>query len=409
MRQRGVRGYSAEVEGDERMGVMWKENLLEALRREEETIGEVCRTIYGFREVMFEERLSVSYLADLLEIRGFRVSRTAAGLETAFVAELHLGKGGPRVGLLAEYDALPGLGHACGHNLIAASAVGAALALAALKEEVAGTVVVCGTPAEEGGGGKVIMARAGLFDDLAGALYFHPSVRDDLYGSTLGCRMYKAGFRGREAHVQMNPQEGRNALTGLVRAMAALDLARPGLPEMSRMGYVVTEGGKNPILVPSSARGEFFLSAVEDKGCDLLQDRLESALREAAEATGTHVDLTKVMDYPSVRLNGALTDALGRTMRHLGLRPAEPSLIIVSTDCGAVSLRCPFGGFRLALGEPAPFPHTPQFARLCGEPAGEEKAVLAARILALTALELFESEEVLHSAARAFSERRQGE
>jgi amidohydrolase len=385
-----------------------KQSLMGALHSEQETVTEVCRKIYGFSEVMFEERRSASYLADLLERRGFRVERGVAGLETAFVAELPLGQDGPRIGLLAEYDALPGVGHACGHNLIAASAVGAALALGSVREKVAGTVVVYGTPAEEGGGGKVVMAGAGLFDGLAGVLYFHPSVRDDLYGPTLACRIYRVEFRGREAHVQMNPQEGRNALMGLVRAMAALDLARSDLPEMNRMGYVVTEGGKNPILVPASARGEFLLSAVEDRGCDSLEGLMEKTLREAAEATGSRVDLTKVMDYPSVRLNGPLTEALGREMRYLGLGPAEPSLIIVSTDCGATSIHCPFGGFRLALGEPAPFPHTPEFARLCGEPAGEEKAFLAARILALTALELFTSEEVLRSAARTFLERRGG-
>jgi amidohydrolase len=306
------------------------------------------------------------------------------------------------LGLVAEYDALPHLGHACGHNLIAAGAVGAALALAGLGSSVPGELVLFGTPAEEGGGGKVVMAEAGLFDDLDAVIYFHPSVRDDLYGSTLACQIYRVTFLGREAHVQLNPDEGRNALMALVHALYSLQQEHKGFPQLSRIGAVVNEGGDNPILVPGRARGEFLLSAKDDQACEAIERVFHGVVRRAAKETQTRVEMEKTMHYPSVRLNPALTQIIADQMQSFGLSPAEPSLLVVSTDCGATSLRCPFGGFRLHLGQPAPYPHTPEFAELCGGPEGEKIAFLAAQIQALTLMELFFDRDLLQTARREF-------
>jgi len=377
--------------------------VLGAVDAERNTIRAVCRHIFRFQEVMFQERQSALYLCNLLESRGFQVARPAAGLETAFRAECSFGRG-PRLGLLAEYDALPQLGHACGHNLIAAGAVGAALALAALAEAFSGTLVVFGTPAEEGGGGKVTMAAAGLFDDMDAVVYYHPSVRDDLYGPTLACQMHRVAFQGRQAHVQLNPEEGRNALTAVVNTISGLQQEQKQFHELSRIGSIVTEGGQNPIIIPGRAAGEFLLSAADDLNCNALASVLNRVVQRAAADTLTRAEIEKVMHYPSVRLNRQLTRVIAEQMQHLGLKPAEPSLLIVSTDCGAVSRRCPFGAFRLRLGQPPPYPHTLAFAELAGGTEGEDNAFLAARIQALTLYALFNSEDGLRSSQREFQD-----
>jgi amidohydrolase len=380
-------------------------NALEkALEHERETVAGVCRKIFQLRELMFEERESAAVLSGLLQERGFSLRKPVAGLETAFAAEWSSGSGGgPRLGLLAEYDALPVLGHACGHNMIAAAAAGAALAIRRLEDRFHGTLVLFGTPAEEGGGGKVAMAEAGCFDDLDGVIYFHPSVRDDLYGPTLACRMVRVALRGREAHVQLNPQEGRNALQALVQVLTRLREEESRLPPLCRIGSIVTEGGQNPFLVPGLARGEFVFSAGGDEDCEGMAESFREMLKGAAQATGTSFELETLMRYPSVRINRTMTGIISARMQEMGLRPAPVSPLSVSTDCGATSLRCPFGAFRLQLGNPAPFPHTVEFADLAGGPEGEEKAFLAARIQAFVLMDLFASASSVEAARREFA------
>lgn len=370
----------------------------------EELIGDVCQAIFDFDEIMFEEVKSAGYLATLLEEEGFQVERNVAGLPTAFIARYDFSDEGPTLGLMAEYDSLPGLGHACGHNLIAGAAVGAAIGLKNADLPLTGSLVLFGTPAEEGGGGKVIMADAGCFDEIDGMVYFHPSVRDDLYGPTLACRIYQVIVNGKPAHVQLNPQDGRNALEALIQVFGAMRNLDEKYGDKVRNGGIIKEGGHQSILVPSKAEGEIWLSGVDDDTLAELSHDFLNAVKEIAEKTETEIEMEEAMHYSSVIQNQRINKIIEEEMVYLGLEPAPPSLLMTSTDCGAPSKKCPFAGFRLSMGDPSPVPHTHQFTEASGSQLGVEKAVIAARISGLALLNLYMQPELLSAIKAEFED-----
>lgn len=349
----------------------------------------ISRQLYLNPELSGEERAASALLAGRLRREGFRVERGVAGLETAFAARLGRG-GGPRVALLLEYDALPGLGHGCGHNLIAACGLGAALALADRRRDWRGTLGVVGTPAEETFGGKAVLADAGLFDGLEGALIVHGGREDRVFTESLACGSFEVVFRGRASHAVVEPEQGINALDALVQLYVGLDMLRRSLGARVRIPGVILEGGVRPNVVPERAVGRFSVRAPTHAARRVVHRRVVRLVEGIARATGTRFSI-RPTDHPymEMRTNRALAEAARSHFLRLGRRTNDaPRRSMGSLDMGNVSHRAPAVHLYVDLGAPVPA-HTRAFARATQAPGGRRAARVGAKVLALTALDLF--------------------
>ena len=295
-------------------------------------------------EVSFEERRTAAALADLVEGHGIEVTRAAYGLETALRAQAGSGEG-PRIAICSEYDALPGIGHGCGHNVIATAGLGAFLALARLGDRLPGTVVWLGTPAEEGGGGKELMAREGAFDGIDAALMVHPFGYDVAEPVFLGRRQLRVVYTGLAAHASIQPFMGRNALDAAHLLYMGVALNRQQMPPSDRVHAVISDGGERPNVIPERAEVVFYVRSAYAEELRLLSARLEDIARGAALMTGCGVELhwDEAPAYLPLRNNGPLAAAWTRRYAerdHSVLGPGVvPDLLAGSTDFGNVSFR----------------------------------------------------------------------
>ncbi|MET7359900.1 amidohydrolase [Streptomyces sp. NPDC005562] len=378
---------------------------------------DVSLALHHAPETAYEEHRASALLAGELEREGFRVERGVAGLPTAFTARTgstaRTGNGAgpdevPGVALLLEYDALPQLGHACGHNLIAAAGLGAALAARAALGEVAGTLLAVGTPAEESGGGKVAEVAAGLFDGVDAALMFHPGVHDWAWAPLTASAQVRVGFHGRAAHPTGNPTEGIDALGALIQLFNTLGVLDRRLPTGSHIQGIVTEGGRATNIVPAYAEGLFGLRGGTTSALVELVDGLRSCAQGVALATGTQVDVTDVGGrYEHFRANDVLSGLFARHLRAAGITLAEPEpgIYLGSSDIGNVSTRLPAIHPFLAIMDPDGSDHTPEFARATAGPRGRQVMLAAARALACTAADVLLRPDVPARAWAAFREK----
>ncbi len=248
--------------------------------------------IHAHPEVAFEEVQASGWLCELLEASGFAVARGIADMPTAFRAVA--GSGTPVVAVLAEYDALPGIGHGCGHNIIATAAAGAGIGLRAVIDELGGTVQVIGTPAEEVYGGKAQMIRAGAFGGIDAAMMVHPGTRDAVFTRALACAELRVEYFGREAHAAAQPEKGINALEALILAYNGINALRQHIRRTARVHGVITDGGQAPNIVPGHATASFLVRAEDNEYLEELKRRVvacfEAARRRrvrASSCTGT--------------------------------------------------------------------------------------------------------------------------
>lgn len=422
----------------------------------ESMLGEVSDSIWEFAEIELTEKRSAELLAKHLENAGFTVERGVAGLETAFVARW--GSGSPVIGILAEYDALPGLsqrrgesektphqagaaGHGCGHNLFGAACLGAALSLRQVMEEHAlpGTLVIFGCPAEETVVGKVIMAKAGLFDDLDAAITWHPSQRTGVTLSTsLALNNFEVSFRGRTAHGAADPWNGRSALDALELFHFGINLMREHVKPTVRIHYVVKDGGAAPNVVPDFARGWYFTRDVTRDGVRDIYSRIMKIAEGAAMATetsvsvelitGVHAELVNMAiarrHYENLKMVGAPQftgeeqEFAKAIQRYLGIaetglsneiRPFEPYKGgRGSTDVAEVSRIVPLAEFNVAMA-PMDGPWHSWVVVSCGGTSLGKKAMLvAAKTLAATALDLLTDSELLEEAKAEFEKNTAG-
>ncbi len=353
----------------------------------------ISREIHAHPELAFQERRAAALLADRLERAGLAVERGAFGLETAFAAELGP-KGAPHVALLAEYDALPGMGHACGHNLIATSALGAGLALASLGPRLPGRVRVLGTPAEEQGCGKELMARRGAFEGVAAALMIHPAGLNLASMPCIAMAELEVEYRGRAAHAAAMPERGINALDGLVLGYQALAALRQHIGRQERVHGIITDGGQAPNVVPERAAGFFYVRAASFEELEPLKRRVESCFRAGAEASGAELRLRwGAADYRDIRFNAPLAAAFQANAEALGREflpwDALPEGLQGSTDLGNVSYRVPAIHPMLAAAPLHCTIHNPEFAKWAGSELGESAALDGAKALAMTAIDFF--------------------
>lgn len=332
------------------------ETLLPRLRR-------LADELHDDPETAYEEHRSVARIADLLREHAVEVEVGAYGLPTAFRAVA--GHGEPRVAIFAEYDALPEIGHACGHNLIAATSVGAFLAARAALPDGAGTVELIGSPAEEGGGGKQRIIDAGGVDGLAAALMVHPGARTRIYGSGLGMRHLEVTYHGREAHASAAPQRGINALDAVIAGYQAIAALRQHTLPSDRVHGIITDGGQAPNVVPGRASAHFYVRSAEVDSLYELSARVEAALQGAAISTGATAEIVwdRLPAYLPVRVSTPLAD---RFVENLAGRrefppPPPPGSGGGSTDMGNVSQVVPAIHPNVASAPDGIGGHTPAF------------------------------------------------
>ncbi|TLG04767.1 M20 family metallopeptidase [Nocardia cyriacigeorgica] len=354
----------------------------------DELIG-LSHAIHAEPELAFEETRSVAKVIAPLAARGFEIETGVAGLPTAFRASY--GRGELAVGLCAEYDALPEIGHACGHNIIAASTTGAALGLAEVADALGITVVVLGTPAEESGGGKILMLERGVFDDIAMAMMAHPGPYDIVGARSLALADLSVVFHGREAHASAAPEQGRNAGDAVTVAQVAIGLLRQHLRPGQQLHGIVGDGGVAPNIVPGRAELLYYLRAADSASLGELMRRASDCFEAGALATGcTHDIRTLAPTYTELTPDPALLSAYREQIAGLGRTPIAPELEaqrpLGSTDMGNVTNVIP--GIHPVIGIDADgaVTHQPGFAAASVNASADRAVIDAATALARTAI-----------------------
>lgn len=354
----------------------------------DELIG-LSHSIHAEPELAFAETRSVAKVIEPLAARGFEIETGVADLPTAFRASY--GSGELTVGLCAEYDALPEIGHACGHNIIAASTTGAALGLAEVADALGITVVVLGTPAEESGGGKILMLERGVFDDIAMAMMAHPGPYDIVGARSLALADLSVVFHGREAHASAAPEQGRNAGDAVTVAQVAIGLLRQHLRPGQQLHGIVGDGGVAPNIVPGRAELLYYLRAADSASLGELMRRASDCFEAGALATGcTHDIRTLAPTYTELTPDPALLSAYREQIAGLGRTPIAPELEaqrpLGSTDMGNVTNVIP--GIHPVIGIDADgaVTHQPGFAAASVNASADRAVIDAATALARTAI-----------------------
>jgi amidohydrolase len=371
----------------------WHEELHEQaderVGRLDERLWRVATALHERPEPSFEEHAAAELLTGELAADGFDVETGTAGLATAFVARA--GTGRPCVALLLEYDAVPGLGHASGHNLVAAAGLGAALAAKDVLGDSRGSLLAVGAPAEESGGGKQALAEAGIFDDVDAVLMVHPGVHSWSWAPLTARVELKVTFHGRAAHPTGDPEHGVDALTALIQAFGALSALRQRLPAGAHVQGIITHGGDATTVVPDRAEGRFGLRALTTAALDRLAEDVSTCVQGAASATGAKVDVERLgRGYAHFRDNPVLSERFTEHLAACGIHagPPEPGVYLGSSDIGDVSLRVPaIHPFVAITAEEYP-DHTREFAEAAASPRGRAAMLASAAALARTAIDL---------------------
>ena len=350
----------------------------------------LSRDIHAHPELAYQERHALAAIAAFLERGGQRVERGIGGLETAFRARVGP-KDGPAIALLAEYDALPDVGHGCGHNLIAISNVGAYLVAAASASRLEIGVELIGTPAEENGGGKIDLLRKGIFERVTAALSSHPSGQGGwvVSGTGLGVVGKRVTFQGVAAHAGSAPEKGRNALNAVVRLFVGVDGWRQHLDDDARVHGYISDGGKAMNVVPSRAEAIFGLRAKERETLDGMVERFGAIANGAALLTGTKVEITEYLPYyEPVKANLALGDVIAAELEREGVTPMRGVLVTASTDLGNVSTKVPTDWVRFPVSEKPVPGHSVEMRDASASDLAHRNAMITAEALGATAVRL---------------------
>lgn len=342
--------------------------------------------IHAHPELGHQERRAVAWCRETLERHGFTFE-IVPGIETAFVATRAGNGHGPTIGFLAEYDALPGVDHGCGHNLIAGSAVGAGILLADLMEGLPGTIKVYGCPAEELGTGKPMMIAAGVFCDLDAALTFHPFSATALMEQCTGVRMYEFEFRGRPAHAAADPWRGASALDGVLLTYMNLNALRQFMPDGVRLHGIVSDGGQAVNVIPELAVCKLGVRSADRAELDRVCARVVDCARAGAMASGTHLEIRETGLLDPVRYNPALGALVAANLSALG-ESVRSWRAMASTDFGNVSQVVPSLLFSVATWPEDVAFHTREAAACAASGQGLKAMLTAAEAMACTAVDL---------------------
>lgn len=352
----------------------------------------ISRTMYENPEVGYQERNTSTILAEYLVETGFEVERSAYGLETAFAASVG---SGPEVVICAEMDALPGIGHACGHNIIATAAIGAGSALASMADDLGIRITVLGTPAEEAYGGKVDLINAGAFDNASAAMMIHPSTRDVVDPNVIAVAHWKVEYRGKTAHASAYPDQGINALDAQVQAYVNISTLRQAILPTDKIHGVIVDGGDAPNIVPDFTSSLWYVRSQTLDRLEVLTGKVRSCFQAAALATGCTVEVTDHgHTYTELQSNPIMVDLFGANSAVLGremVRGAElPPSVTGSTDMGNVSLVVPTIHPMLDIESGDAVNHQAEFASATIQPAGEKAIYDGAVAMAWTVIDLAE-------------------
>lgn len=362
-----------------------------AVESAREELLDLSHRIHAHPEPAFEERYAAAAVAEVIERHGYAVERGPGSLETAVRGRLVGGRGGdgPRIAVLAEYDALPGLGHGCGHNTMAASGVGAAVALAAVRDAWAGEVVFLGTPAEERGSGKEIMIRDGLFADVDAALLYHPCDRNHVECAPLASEDVEVTFAGFAAHAASDPWMGRNALDALIQLFVSVGLWRQQLPTHCRVHGIIQEGGTAANIIPARTKAWFMIRSADQAFYDnVMKPRFTALCEAAAKAADVEVSVEYSGYASTMKHNRTLADLWVANAAALGIEDQGRDPFSGSTDMANVSWAVPAIHPDLAISD-TPVPgHTIEFREAAASPRADRTVLTAATLVAQTALDL---------------------
>src|SRR5689334_8136514 len=390
-----------------------KQRVCEAVDRHAAQLIETADWIHAHPEIGHQEVEASRRLAGMLESEGIPVEMGTAGMATAFKAELQGCGTGPRVAILAEYDALPGLGHGCGHNLIGTSAIGAGLALKEVVPELPGSIWVLGTPAEESAapnsGGKVHMVNAGVFDDVDAAIMFHPGTETAItLDRSLATRGFEFYFHGKAAHAAGAPEEGINALDAVVLMYNAISVLRQQVRSDVRIHGIILSGGAAANIIPDYAAIRYRTRADDSDYLAEVVDRVVACAEGAARATGCRLEWKEYMPgYENTMPNKVLLELMTANLRGIGVQVNNERRRSGrgSTDFGNVSRRVPGIEARIAITDVLETPgHSIEFREAAGSDQGRQAMLVAAKGLAMTAIDLLTNPEDLKRARAVFEE-----
>jgi len=372
-----------------------KKEIQEKVETHRQELVDLSLKIHANPEVGWQEEKASGWLADYLEKNGFKVERGICDLPTAFKARY--GQGKPAIAIMAEYDALPGIGHGCGHNIIGTAAVGAGIAAKLAAEQVGSTILVIGTPAEELAGGKVVMSERGAFEGVDVAMMVHPRGEHNWLGlRNLAMINLEVEFWGKSAHASSTPWDGVNALEAMVQSFNGINSLRQHIRNNARIHGIITDGGRAANVVPEHSAGVFMVRATNDAYLDELSEKVLNCFKAAAVSTGAHLEYRWGSRCSAMRHNYTLIQlwannmqTLGRRVQAIGDEPAG------SVDMGNVSTIVPSIHPFIAISSVPLPPHSTEFAAAAASGAGMEAVTDGAKALAMTAVDIISQPKTL--------------
>lgn len=369
----------------------------------------VSHRIHETPELCFEEHVAHDLLCSVLEEEGLEVERSAYNLDTAFVARA--GRGGPHIAVICEYDALPEIGHACGHNIIAAAGLGAGLAAAAMADKLGGQVSIIGTPAEEGGGGKCYMLERGAFDGISAAMMVHPANHELTSMSTIAVEQLEVTYTGQSAHASASPHKGRNALDGAVLGYMNVAALRQHIRPDERIHGIFTRAGDKPNIVPHEAAAEWYVRSPKLDSLTELRERVVSCLEAGAAAAGVEIECQcKAPIYADMIDSQVMLEFYTRNAAATGRAASEPRssyAVVGSTDMGNVSHAVPSIHPMIKVAPDNVAIHSPEFADYAKSQSGDQAVLDGAKMMAMTVADLWLDPDALDRASEELAVDRQ--
>lgn len=371
---------------------------------------ELSLKIHSQPETAYQEKTACRTLEDFLYKTGFTIEHGIGGIETAFRASQGTKGNGPTVAFMAEYDALPGIGHGCGHNLIASGAAGAAMGAAAVLNDsgLNGRIEVIGTPAEEyteGKAGKVLLLEAGIFDAVDICLMFHPWTETIAIANDLGFKVMDVTFKGKTAHAASDPWNGINALDGVVLTYVGISALRQQVRDDARIHIIITEGGKVVNVVPDQAKARIMFRSKDIDYLEELDRKIEACIKGASIASLAKVRTDKLTKIYATRFNEVLFQIVSDNFKFFKIELRKPDNLPISGDFGNVSHRVPSFGFMMKT-HPENVPwHSVEARDGAIKQAGHEGMIMAAKVLAMSAIDIIVREDLMKRIKQEFTAR----
>jgi amidohydrolase len=386
------------MQSNSKIGGVIVERLNKIMERERSEVIDMSKQIFANPELGLQETFASSIMCDYLQSKGFAVDRGVGGLETSYVASIENGEGGYHVAFCAEYDALPEIGHACGHNLIGMASVAAGVILAEyLKEEgIPFRLSVIGTPDEEGTGGKIDLLNAGVFQNVDIAMMFHPGMSTEIHVKSLSLHSYEFLFHGKTAHAASEPWEGRNALDGVIQTFNAINALRQHVKPDVRIHGIIKDGGLATNIVPERASAEFCIRSIDNEYLEQLVIQVQNCAKAAALSTGTELEIKKIgHSYVAMKSNIVLGDVFKECLDELHyIDPSQYEEGMGSIDMGNVSYAVPSIHPVISLTNQLVLGHTIEFAQMCNTDNAYDTMLLAAKAMALTGYKVIKDESL---------------